>query len=962
MTKTHAIIYNEYFGIRKEQTEKFGRKTCVLYQVGKFYEIYGTDNNEDIINDIQSIINFVVLLVNPQKEYSKEGNPYRMGVPLGSKERIVDAMIRNGFTVVIYDQKTVEGKIRRVIDKIVSPGVGDNGEGEDKYLISIYVENEDPKDIKISAGVTVVETAIGEVNIFEFYNEEVDCAANKICKNKDVMDEIQRIIEGYNTKEIILYYREGMKEFIHDKFLRYINCDKYYTHIFDKIDNKIYKIEYQKEILSRVYKKIGMLSPHVYCDIHEKQIGSISFISMINFVNSHDSELLNNLKRPNVNVSNGKLILTHDSMEQLNVLSHENKKKSSLCNVIDFTSTAMGKRKLKYNIMNPLRDIEKLNFYYDAISEFDYSSDFSYDIEKLLKQICDISKLHRNLSIGRITPNQFAMLDSTYKSVLEIVSKIKGKSSLEKIINMKRIDKLKTMIDYYNKILDVDKMKSSKFEFNFFRDGFNENIDSIQSKIKISKLRINEITNIIAETIDDKVRARKMKDSGKYVIEMSKKKYQILKNKKDEIENIIGNLIVNSLTSNVKITTSETESLSETIKNSKEEIVGCLKTEFRKATFKIYQKYKKTIKHIEFLISEIDFIKSNAKLSKKYGYCRPVIDTSGTGSSFVVAKKLRHPIIEKINKTTEYIPHDIALGKFKESLLDVLENKIFNNSTNGIFLKGVNSGGKSSLMKSVALAVILAQAGCFVPAESFVYFPFSNIITRISSNDDIRREYGSFEVEASEMRTMLRMGSENSLIVGDELCRATEMISGTCIVTSISEKLASKCVNFIFTTHLMELETLLKNKTNIQFYHFKTTNKNGTIVYDRKLMPGSGSYLYGIEVAKAVKLDYDVIERAFEIRNTLLNKLTFSDFKPSHYNTSLYTLTCSVCNKKCDDVHHINEQHDANSFGLVKHFHKNSKHNLVPLCKSCHNKAHTGEINIHGYVKTSDGVSLSVDV
>jgi DNA mismatch repair protein MutS len=349
-------------------------------------------------------------------------------------------------------------------------------------------------------------------------------------------------------------------------------------------------------------------------------------------------------------------------------------------------------------------------------------------------------------------------------------------------------------------------------------------------------------------------------------------------------------------------------------------------------------------------IAEIDFVKSNAKTAKLYGYCKPSIVHNNR--SFIDAIDVRHPIIERIDINTNYIPNDVFLSK---------------DNIDGMLLYCLNSGGKSSYMKSVGLNIILAQMGSFVAAKEFKFFPYTKIFTRISGDDNIFYGQSSFAVEMSELRSILKFSDQRSLVLGDEICRGTETVSALALVSSAINKFSINKVNFIFATHLHKLSEMncIKSLHNIGLYHLLVDTSNGKLEYKRKLEKGSGESIYGIEVAKHLIDDKDFINFAYNIRNELLN---ISDYilhpKTSKYNTNIFVDKCQIdnCNKNYKneqlDVHHILFQSQCNNNDLIDHIRKNDKSNLVVLCKEHHSQVHNKNLEIYGYIDTENGKKL----
>ena len=349
-------------------------------------------------------------------------------------------------------------------------------------------------------------------------------------------------------------------------------------------------------------------------------------------------------------------------------------------------------------------------------------------------------------------------------------------------------------------------------------------------------------------------------------------------------------------------------------------------------------------------VSNIDYINANASNAYNFKYNRPQINTNSISSYFNVTQ-LRHPIVEQIQTNIEYVSNDITLG---------YEN-------NGILLYGINSAGKSTLMKSVGIALIMAQAGMFVSCNELIYKPYNKIFTRIPNGDNIMKAQSTFTVEVNELRNILKRSDNNSLVIGDELCSGTESVSALSIVSAGIIELYNRKASFIFASHLHDLTNIsrLKNLDKLKIYHLSVSYDeiDNKLIYNRKLQPGNGSTLYGLEVCKSLGLGNEFIELANDIRKELLDiESSILSTKTSIYNSNKIIDVCEICKKKSSDVHHIKEQHTANNEGFIGNHHKNELFNLMCVCKECHYNIHHNKININGYKQTSNGVELIYEI
>ena len=255
-------------------------------------------------------------------------------------------------------------------------------------------------------------------------------------------------------------------------------------------------------------------------------------------------------------------------------------------------------------------------------------------------------------------------------------------------------------------------------------------------------------------------------------------------------------------------------------------------------------------------------------------------------------------------------------------------------------------------MKATGIAVILAQAGSFVPASSMCIRPYDAAFSRIWSHDNIWAGLSSFAVEVAELSDILRLSTASSLVLGDEVCSGTESSSATALVAATIETLEKRGTHFMFATHLHDLLKIQGfPRPGVSVWHLRViTQPDGKLIYDRSLQPGPGSSTYGLEVAKAMGLPFELIQRAHEIRRKLEGTATIQEAPKSVYNAAIQRQACEVCKNPITrdlEVHHIEEQAKGGS---------NILRNLVVLCSTCHDKHHNKEIEVTPLTQTSEGL------
>jgi DNA mismatch repair protein MutS len=399
------------------------------------------------------------------------------------------------------------------------------------------------------------------------------------------------------------------------------------------------------------------------------------------------------------------------------------------------------------------------------------------------------------------------------------------------------------------------------------------------------------------------------------------------------------------------VTTNEIDSLSTIASTLKVELKYIITNVYKKILTKLMD-YQENIDTISNLVSCIDVVCSKSYIAKKYNLCKPKI-IADAPKSFLNATQMRHILIEYLQNDEIYVGNNIVLGNEKQD---------------GILLFGTNAVGKTCFMKSVGISVIMAQAGLFVPCTSFVYKPYENIFTRINRNDNMFKGLSTFAVEISELRLILNNSNENSLILADELCSGTEYSSAISIFVSTLQELHKRKSSFIFTTHLHPIiyfdEVTALSTIHAKHMEVVYDKEKDVLVYNRKIVDGGGSNMYGLEVSKSLRLPEEFLENAFQIRAKYFSEnASVLANKTSRYNKDKILGICELCMKNPGtEIHHLTYQKDANETGMIIKddgtvFHKNNLANLVSICENCHENIHHQNLVLEK-VKTTQGYKI----
>ena len=413
--------------------------------------------------------------------------------------------------------------------------------------------------------------------------------------------------------------------------------------------------------------------------------------------------------------------------------------------------------------------------------------------------------------------------------------------------------------------------------------------------------------------------------------------------------------------SNNAIVSQQINKICDTIIASKNEMKIEIENIFNDFVKKFQNTFDYQFQKIIDALTFVDNLQNKVYIALKNKYTKPVIcNSSGNGNgngnganiaattSYVKAKDLRHCLIEHINTNEIYVSNDIELGNGTEQ--------------NGILLYGTNAVGKTSLIRALGIAVIMAQAGLYVPCSSFEYMPYQSIFTRILGNDNLFKGMSTFMVEMSELRVILKSANNSALILGDELCSGTEMDSAISIFVAGLKKMHDSNCSFIFATHMHEInnyeEVVALNRMTMKHLEVTYNKEMDCLVYDRKLKDGSGFSMYGLEVCKSLHLPDDFLEYANNIRLKYRNRTSeqsILSLSPSRYNANKIRAICEMCKIEMGtEIHHLQHQKNADKYDFIGYFHKNHTANLISICEKCHNNIHSSGEE-HKKVKTTNG-------
>ncbi len=957
------IFVKDYFDIHNHYVKIFGKSTLILMQVGSFHECYNTDDEGPNLFYLGERINMTVTQKNKNKPLSTS-NPRMMGFPSYIVEDMVERIVGLGYTIVRIDQTTEPPNPKREIVGIFSPSTLLNSTKNKNNLVCIVFDAVKLKTNNpiLCIGITAYDMTTGIGCVYETVNTNYD--------NMIALDNIVRFLEKYPAAETIYHFSPQLSSYILNNstinsmtiedILKYLGInDNNYT----LNDTAILNSKYQSTILENIF---GSCLEHI--NLHAYNYARISLVGLLEFTKNHQPILLNKLTEPSYYDNDLSLYLGNRCLDQLDVLPHPDKPKT-LYDIIAKTKTPMGKRYLIDQLCNPLINPDELNNRYNII---EFLLNHYENINKELNNIYDLPKIVRKMELNKIYPSEIVNLNTSISQIRKVFKilrslddearkKVKKYLSIDKEI----CDKLKDINNHILSTFDLQYMENMSYANykeetkNYILNNNYPEITELTNKIDVSNNFMDNLVLTLEKFIEEQNSKVIKKDGnaitlkfndrdGHYML-ITKRRCKILQEKLAKMNEFdvggfkikVKDLEFNDLpkSNNTKISTRDILKMSNDVISLKSELAIKMKEAFYKEINIMVDNFRDIIMDISNTIKYLDFLNSGAMVAYENGYCKPNININNNNSYFE-AKQLRHPIIEIINTETPYHPHDISLG-----------------NPNSVLLFGVNSSGKSSLMKSIGLAIILAQIGYYVSAKEFNYSPYKNLFTRIRGNDDLYKGLSSFMLEMVELSAILKRNTNKTLVLADELAKGTEYKSSLIIISYMLETLVKSNTSFISASHLHSLCDLpcIKNLNNIKIMHIKVSfdDINNELIYDRQLSEGEGEHFYGLLVCKYFMKSDDFNTRTKEIELEVEDQ----HIRKSNYNNNIYMIECEICGtKKNLESHHIEPQRSCDKFKSLDnpHIKKNEIYNLVILCSKCHDAHDRGDINIIGWQDTSN--------
>lgn len=781
-------MMEQYMNIKEQY------KDCILFfRLGDFYEMFFDD---------AKLVSRLLELTLTGKSCGLEERAPMCGVPFHAADSYIEKLVRMGYNVAICEQledpAETRGMVKRGVVRIVTPGTVTSDamlhENENNYLASVYMS---------TGGMSV---AYCDISTGELYITEKTGGANMF---EDMINELVKI----NVREILINqeaaqnYGEGEIRDLTDSFI-HVMPDSYYS---------------KKSAETAIRAQFGSISLTAL-GIDGRELCILAMGALLSYLLETQKQNLKQLTRCQFYEIGNHMSLDKATIRNLEITEtlYDKKVQGSLLWVLDKTSTAMGGRRLKQWLREPLNESGEINLRLDAVEELTEQPLLQNNIVEALKQIYDFERLSGRIAAGSANAKDLIALRNSIECLPEIRDNLSDARS--ELLNGLGAE-ISDLSEVYRMIQEaiVEEPPYTVKEGGLIREGFSEELDILKDSIRDAKDWIAGLEQSEkSRTGIQHLKVGYNKVFG-YYIEISRSNLDQTPEEYIRKQTLVGG---------ERFITPELK--------EKESLVLNAEAKINKLEYEIFTglrekigEYILKIQKTSAAIAVLDVLCSFATVSMRLGYVRPTVDDS----RLLSIEKGRHPVIEQTTEQGLFVSNDTYMDSDQSSML---------------IITGPNMAGKSTYMRQTALIVLMAQAGCFVPAEKAHIGVCDRIFTRIGASDNLAQGQSTFFVEMSELAYILRNAGERSLIILDEIGRGTSTYDGLSIAWATVEYLCSekRRIRTLFATHYHELTVLEDELPGVRNLNVDVSEENGNIIFLHKIVPGSASRSYGVHVAR----------------------------------------------------------------------------------------------------------------
>ena len=795
-------------------------KDCILfYRLGDFYEMFYED---------AKIASRELELTLTGRDCGQEERAPMCGVPFHSCEGYIARLVAKGYKVAICEQtedpKTAKGLVKRDIIRVITPGtVMEQSmleEGKNNYISCMFSDGK-------TIGLCFCDISTGEL-----YATEIS--------GKESLNILTNQLSSYNPREILIGGEivkiKALPSFIKNRLSAGVEMLE-----DGKFDPELCRQTVEQQFRSNSSEIIG--KPVALCAVG----------ALLNYLKETQMTGLERIGKVELYSESQYMRLDFNTQRNLELtqtmLSKE--KRGSLLWVIDKTKTAMGKRLLRSWLEHPLMNLSTINNRQSAVEELANDNMLRMDITENLTGIFDIERLMTRIVYGSANARDLRSLCAAVAN-FPVLSELTAscRSSHLKLVhkNIDLLEDIHTLID--NAI--IEEPPFSVREGGMIKQGYDAELDSVTSDMNNAKYILAQIeTEQREKTGIPKLRVGYNKVFGYYI--------EVTNSYKSQVPDTY--IRKQTLTNCERYITPDLKDVESRILGAKDRAVAMEYSIFDRVRTTVAENLER-IQNTARAIATLDVLTSFANVAVNNRYVRPEVTQSGV----ISIKDSRHPVVEALLKEAPFVPNDVNLDNKGDCVA---------------IITGPNMAGKSTYMRQVALIVLLAQMGSFVPASYAKIGIVDSIFTRVGASDDLASGQSTFMVEMNEVANIVKNATSRSLLILDEIGRGTSTFDGMSIARAVLEYCADKKklgAKTLFATHYHELTVMEELLDGVKNYSIAVKKRGDDITFLRRIVPGGADDSYGIEVAKLAGVPNSIINRAKEI----LADLESEGKTPSH--------------------------------------------------------------------------------
>ncbi|MCR4589482.1 MAG: DNA mismatch repair protein MutS [Lachnospiraceae bacterium] len=793
---------------------------CIIfYRLGDFYEMF-FDDAENVSKELDIALT--------GKSCGLPEKAPMCGVPFHSVDIYLNQLVEKGYKVAICEQledpKAAKGIVKRDVIRIVTPGTSiDIQSMDDKknsFLMSVVYAG---SRFGISAAdLTTGSFKVTECGSFSALMDEINKLMPKeiIC-NKDLL------MTGFNAPDI------------RSKLGITVNIP----------DNRYFREDNAKEALEEHFR-VKSLDGLGLADF---PIGVMAAGAVLIYLKETQKNSLNNILTINPYVNSDYLLIDSASRRNLELTEtlRDKRRKGSLLWVLDHTKTAMGGRKIRNFIEEPLINAEQIVRRLDAVEEMNNRVIDRDELREYLSPVYDLERLLCKVTYGSANPRDIIMLKTSFKMLPPVKNLLLDFNSPLLTELTAKLDTLEDLCDDIEKAI-VDDPPLAQKEGGIIKDGFDKTVDELRSVKLNGKKMLAELEEREKQATGIKNLRVKFSKVFGYAIEVTN----------SYLDKVPTHYVrKQTLSGSERFITDELKELEDKLLNSEERLTELEYRIFDGIRKKVGDNVSRILSTAD-TIAYLDVLQSLSYVAEHNDYVRPKINEKG----YIHVKAARHPVVEMMMSGSDsYIPNDINLDTGK-NLISIIT--------------GPNMAGKSTYMRSSALITLMAHVGSFVPAKSADISIVDRIFTRVGASDDLASGQSTFMVEMTEVANILRNATDRSLLILDEIGRGTSTFDGLSIAWAVIEHIADKAklgAKTLFATHYHELTELEGKIPGLNNYCVAVKENGKDVIFLRKIIRGGADRSYGIHVARLAGVPDSVTERAEKIAADLAdNDITWS--------------------------------------------------------------------------------------